>query len=129
MANLNFGWGYPIPKGLDADTEYGAYLVVETVTASQGACNFMFAQLRPSPIRSCNQDPRYTQVNPHWNVVVKSLELDIPMKMTPVQAELYKFVNQGVQDALYGRKTPAQALNDAHAQAQKVLDDYWSKKK
>lgn len=130
VAALAFGWGYVIPKGLDSDTEEAAYLLVEWITTTeQGACRFMFEQMRPSPLKKCNENPKYKEINPYWDVVKESLARDIPVKITPVQSQLYQALNQQVQEAFFRRKTAKEALAQAAEQAQRVLDEWWSKQR
>lgn len=127
VAGYSFGWSYPIPKGFDDDTNLGAYLAVEAITVKQGACDFMFDQMRPSPNRTCNDNPEYRKVNPAWDTVLKGLSNDISLKVTPVQSQMATLLKTAVGDAMYGKKAPKDALNGAATQAQKLLDDWWSK--
>lgn len=129
VSALSFGWGYTIPKKLDPDTEEAAYLLVEAITVKDGACKFMFEQMRPSPNKRCNENPKYKEINPYWEVVLKALESDIAMRVTPVQGQLYRFTNQALEQAMFGKAKPKEALDKAAAEAQRVLDDWRSKQK
>ena len=127
VAGLAFGWGYVIPKGLDEKVERAAYLWVRRLTYDEkGACWFMLQQARPSPIRECNENPRYEQINPHWQVVQESLERDVPVGIVPPQARILDQISQQVDRAMYGEVGAKEALDAAAEEAQRILDDYWS---
>ncbi|MES4786343.1 MAG: hypothetical protein C4294_11565, partial [Nitrospiraceae bacterium] len=76
----------------------------------------MFEQMRPSPLKKCNENPKYKEINPYWDVVKESLARDIPVKITPVQSQLYQALNQQVQEAFFRRKTAKEALAQAAEQ-------------
>ena len=86
----------------------------------------MQEQLRPSPIRACNEDPLYYEANPHWDKVLLSLESDVSVNILPVHTRVRDAVAQGVQSAMFGDASPEEALAQAATQAQSIIDEYWS---
>lgn len=60
VSGLAFSWGYVIPVNQSDLEKAAAYAFLKFLTtAEDGACYFMFAQGRPSPVRACNDNPAY----------------------------------------------------------------------
>lgn len=122
-----FGWGYVIPSGVPEEKREAAFQWIKKITYDlDGACWFMQEQSRPSPLKECNEDQMYFDVNPKWDVVQESLERDVSVNMLPIHNRVRDIVDQAVQAAMFGDKSPEQALNDAAVEAQAVVDEYWS---
>jgi multiple sugar transport system substrate-binding protein len=131
IAPLGFGWGYVIPTGLDPETERAAYNFVQRLTYDmgedvKGACWFMQQQARPSPLIECNEDPAFYELNPAWDNVKAALESDVALPIVPPQSRILDTLNQYVELAFFGDMSPEEALNTAAAEAQAILDEYWS---
>ena len=123
----SFGWGYIIPKGLDPEVEAAAFLFVKRITVDdEGACRFMMEQERPSPIIACNEKPEFAENNPHWDKVLTSLENDISIGITPVQAEINTTLMDYIEMIAFDEVSVEDGLNECAAEAQAILDDYWS---
>lgn len=122
-----FGWGYVIPSGVPDEKREAAFQWIKKITYDMdGACWFMQVQSRPSPLKECNEDQMYFDVNPKWNVVQEALERDVSVKMLPIHNRVRDVVDQAVQAAMFGDKSPEQALNDAAIEAQAIVDEYWA---
>ncbi|GAB4513523.1 MAG: hypothetical protein Kow0047_25200 [Anaerolineae bacterium] len=127
LSGETFAWGYVIPKAVPPEKREAAFKWVKKITYDvDGGGWFMLQQGRPSPIREVNEDPSYYEVNPHWDKVLKALETDVSVQILPVHTRVRDIVNQGVQAAMFGDMTPAEALRQAAEQAQAVIDEYWS---
>lgn len=127
VAGLTFGWGYVIPAGLDPDVEAAAFEWVRRITYDeQGACRFVLDQARPSPLQDCNENPAYTEANPHWDVVLDALSKDVAVGIVPPQTRILTTLTDYVDLALYGEIDPSEALDLAAEETQGFLDEYWS---
>lgn len=129
IAPVSFGWGYVIPKGLDPAVERAAFEWVKQITYEierTGACWFMQQQARPSPLKECNEDPIFYEINPAWDNVKRALESDVALPVVPPQSRILEIITQYVDLALYGEMSPQEALDAAAEEAQAVLDEYWA---
>jgi ABC-type glycerol-3-phosphate transport system substrate-binding protein len=127
VAGLTFGWGYIIPSGLDPAVEEAAYKFVRRITFDEaGACEFMKAQGRPSPLIACNEDPSFTERNPHWDKVQAALEADIPVGIIPPQTQVLALLTEYLELAAFGEMGAQEALDEAAGEAQALVDEYWS---
>lgn len=122
-----FAWGYVVPNVVTDARREAALKWLQKITYDEdGGGWFMMQQGRPSPIKAVNEDPSFYEVNPHWDKVLKSLESDVSVQILPVHAQVRDIVTQGVQAAMFGDASPAEALARAAEQAQAVVDSYWS---
>ena len=48
------------------------------------------------------------------------------MPITPVQGQLAEILNNHIEEAYFGLKSAEDALNDAAAEAQALLDEFWA---
>jgi len=123
---LAFAWGQVIPKAIAKEKQDAAYKFVEFLsTNNKGVCAFLFAQDRPAPLISCNANPDYKKNNPYWDIVLKALETDMSLPITPVQTEISSFMKEAVEKALLATAKPKAALDEAASKGQAVLDKYW----
>jgi len=127
VAALSFGWGYIIPSSLDPEVQAAAFEFIKRITwDEQGACFFMLEQERPSPLKDCNENPQYAEINPHWDKVVQSMENDVSVGIVPVQSEIISVLTDYVELVGFEEMSPEEALNAAAEEAQGILDGYWS---
>lgn len=127
ISGEEFAWSYVIPAGVPEEKREAAFQWVKKITYDMdGACWFMQEQSRPSPLKECNEDQMYYEVNPKWDLVLESLERDVSVNILPIHTRVRDIVDQAVQAAMFGDKTPEQALNDAADEAQVLIDEYWS---
>jgi len=128
IAGLAFGWGYVIPKGIDPKKYEAAYLLVEWLTTEEkGGGRFMLEQGRPSPVKKFNSNPEYYEINPHWDTILQILEADISIPITPAYIEQTSYIQRGVEEAMYRRKSPEEAIEWISEECQKLLDEFWTK--
>lgn len=126
VAALTFGWGYIIPSGLDEATQEAAFKFIKRITYDEAACDFMLQQERPSPLKDCNENPEYQEINPHWDKVVQSMENDVSVGIVPVQSEIISVLTDYIDLVAFEEMSPEEGLNMAAEEAQGILDDYWS---
>lgn len=120
------GWGYVIPKAVPEEKREAAFLFVDWLTTKEQAAGwFMMQQMRPSPVKAFNENPKYWEINPNWDTVIKSLEADVSIPLSPSFLEIQDVINQMVELATYGRMTPEEALAWGAEEAQNVVDDFW----
>lgn len=124
------GWGYAIPANIPAERQYAAYLLLEWLTAEPEAAGwFMLEQRRPSPIRGLNANPAYRKLNDQWDVVIRALESDVSIPITPVHSEILRSVIvKMATDVMAGTESPRVAVEKAQQQAQQILNTYWKDK-
>jgi ABC-type glycerol-3-phosphate transport system substrate-binding protein len=124
---MSFGWGYVIPSSLDPAVQEAAFKFVKRITwDEEGACRFMLEQERPSPLISCNENPEYAELNPHWDKVLQALENDVSIGIVPVQGEIFSTLMDHVELVAFEEMSVEDGLNAAAEEAQGILDDYWS---
>jgi len=120
-------WSYGIPVGVkhpDASWELVEWLSHEPTAA----CWFMQQQGRPSPLKACNEDPYYMEHFPKtWPVILEMLDNAIAIPLTPVNPEMRKKLAQALEEAVYGVKSPEEALAWAEKECQAILDEFWMK--
>ncbi len=126
-----WAWGYVIPKGLPKEVQDAAYEWIEWwITGKdpkgKDGCYFLFEQSQVSAVKECTADKAWYEINPYWDVVVKALQTDVSVPITPVQSQIAAFVDGAIEEAYYGTKTPKEALDSAAEQAQPLLDKFWS---
>ncbi|HQY93358.1 extracellular solute-binding protein [Caldilinea sp.] len=122
-----FAWGYVVPNAVPEARREAAFKWLQEITYEEESGGwFVMQQGRPSPIKAVNEDPSFSEVNPHWDKVLQSLESDVSVQILPIHAQVRDAVTQGVQAAFFGDASPADALAQAAQQAQGIVDDYWS---
>ena len=127
VSGLAYSWGYVVPAALSDDVKAAAVKWVEFLTMDpEGGCKFVLEQQRPSPVRTCNENPAYSDLNPYWDTVLEAFSHEVSATITPVQSQITDIVNQNIQAALLGTKTAEQALSDAADASQPLLDEYWA---
>jgi ABC-type glycerol-3-phosphate transport system substrate-binding protein len=121
------GWSYGIPSGVKFP--YESWLLTHWLSATKEAAGwFMMQQLRPSPMKEVNEDPFYRQAAPNvWPQLLKAMEKDVPVPITPVDDEIDKVLNQAMADVA-AKKAPARdALREAATGVQRELDAFWAR--
>jgi ABC-type glycerol-3-phosphate transport system substrate-binding protein len=130
VSGLQWAWGYSIPANLPREVQDAAYKWVEwwitQESVDKGGCQFLFKQTQVSAVKNCSEDPAWHDENPYWGVVVEALGTDVSIPITPAQSEVGSFLDEAVEEALYGQKTPQEALDWAAEKGQAVLDRFWS---
>ncbi|MBI3974324.1 MAG: extracellular solute-binding protein [Chloroflexi bacterium] len=113
---------YAIPQGAkepDATWEWLKY-----ITLGEGNRAFVKAQGRPSPVTKFNDDPDFQKQNPYWNTLVKqSLGLMFLLPPSPVWSDAQKALDNVDNVVLAGKKSVKEALDEAAAEVQRLLDE------
>ncbi len=127
LSGEQFAWGYVVPKAVTGATQDAAFKWLQEITYEPDSAGwFVEQQGRPSPIKAVNDQQSFYDVNPHWDKVLMSLASDISVAILPVHARVRDIANQGVQAAMFGDASAADALATATEQAQAVVDEYWA---
>lgn len=121
-AFLEGGWAFGIPR--IAKNQEAAWEWVKFTTASKYACEFVVAQNRPSPVVSCNADPRLSGASPYWNVVQRSLNEGVVVPLIDTYPQMREIMYEAQDNVLYEKMTPKAAMDAANGKAQKLLDEY-----
>ena len=118
------GWSYAIPKG--AKHPYESWLLIQYMTTHpDAACWFMHQQGRPSPVRTCNQDPALFENNPYMNVIGEALVRGYQIPISPIHSQLFDSIRQILPSVLEG--APIQGLlADTERRLQLELDQAWA---
>ena len=118
------GWSFSIANNISPQNQAAAWEWIKFTTMSQFACEFTIAQLRPSPMRRCNEDERLSAQNPHWEAVEKALTQAEAVPTFAINLQLHEIV-VNMQDAiLFEQLTPAEALEVYANEAQVLLDEW-----
>jgi multiple sugar transport system substrate-binding protein len=118
---------------LDFD-EAGALLGVgdvngdgETTTSMVGgACWFLQQQQRPSPLAGCDGYAREGVSHRMAEDILGVAVLDSVIAISPVQPESDQIIRRMSDEVLFGEKSIEDALADAEAEIQELLDTFWA---
>ena len=97
VTGYNFvgAWAYTIPAAHPPEKQAAAYKFAEFIGVHElGGCAFLFAQSRPSPVKACNENAAYYDINPYWDKVKEALAVDTPVQITPVQGPARRDLDQ-----------------------------------
>lgn len=121
------GWGYMIPQNAAHPDE--AWQLVKWLTTEiegTGACWFLQQQQRPSPLVDCDGYLKDGETHPRAESILSVAALDYAANISPVQPEADEIINRMVDDVLFGDKSAEDALADAEAEIQALLDEFWA---
>lgn len=121
------GWGYGIPTGVKHP--YESWLLTRWLSATKEAAGwFMQQQLRPSPMKEVNEDKYYVEKLPiAWPQVLKLMQKDVAVPITPVDGEIDKVLGQLMSDVGAKKGAIRDLLKQAAADCQRELDTYWAR--
>lgn len=91
-----------------------------------GACWFLQQQQRPSPLAGCDGYAREGMSHRMAADILGVAALDGVVTVSPVQPEAQEIINRMEDEVLFGEKSVEQALADAEAEIQALLDDFWA---
>jgi multiple sugar transport system substrate-binding protein len=124
----DIGWAFSIPT--DGKDKEAAWEWIKFTTTSQlGACKFVTAQNRPSPVISCNDDPELKGGTPYWGVVEADLKANVAVPVLPIHPKLADLMYEMEDAFLYEKMPVKEALDKYAADAQKMIDDYHAGKR
>jgi multiple sugar transport system substrate-binding protein len=122
------GWAFSIAT--DAKDKEAAWEWIKfTTTSKLGACKFVEAQNRPSPVIDCNDSPELKGGTPYWNVVEADLQANVAVPVLPIHPKIADLMYEMEDAFLYERMPVKEALDKYAADAQKLLDDYHAGKR
>jgi len=121
------GWGYMIPKNASNPDE--AWQLVKWLTAElegTGACWFIQQQQRPSPLVDCDGYLKDGESHPMAEQILSIAALDNVSAISPVQPQAMQIITRMQEEVLFDEKSIEQALADAEAEIQGLLDEFWA---
>jgi ABC-type glycerol-3-phosphate transport system substrate-binding protein len=121
------GWSYGIPTGAKYASE--SWELVKWLSATKEASGwFMQEQLRPSPMKAVNEDKYYVEKLPQaWPQLLKAMEKDVAVPVTPVDGEIDKVLNQLMTDVDAKKGSVRDLLKQAATDIQRELDTFWAR--
>jgi len=120
------GWGYMIPQNAAHPEE--AWELVKWLTTEiegTGACWFLQQQQRPSPLVDCDGYMLDGETHPRAETILGVAALDYTANISPVQPQADEIITRMTEDVMFGDKSPEDALAEAEAEIQALLDDFW----
>lgn len=121
------GWGYMIPKNASHPDE--AWQLVKWLTTEiedTGACWFLRQQQRPSPLANCDGYLKDGATHPLAETILGVAALDHLSPISPVQPQVLQIILRMQEEVLFDEKPVEQALADAEAEIQALLDEFWA---
>lgn len=91
-----------------------------------GACWFLQQQGRPSPLSGCDGYSKEGVSHRMAADILGVAALDGVVIVSPVQPEANEILNRMEDEVLFGEKSVEQALADAEAEIQALLDTFWA---
>lgn len=122
------GWSFGIANNISPQNQAAAWEWIKFTTLSKYACEFTVAQLRPSPVLSCNEDKRLSEQNPHWDAVKRALTQAEAVPTFAINLQLHEIVVNMQDSILNELMSPAEALKVYSDKAQALLDEWNTKK-
>jgi multiple sugar transport system substrate-binding protein len=121
------GWGYGIPSGVKHP--YESWLLTYWLSATKEAAGwFMVQQLRPSPMKEVNQDKTFLdQLPTAWPQLLKAMEQDIAVPITPSDGEIDKILNQAMNDVAAQKGALRDIVRQAAQDCQREIDAFWAR--
>ncbi|HEU5317347.1 MAG TPA: extracellular solute-binding protein [Chloroflexota bacterium] len=121
------GWSYGLPSGGKYASE-GWLLTRWLSTTKEAAGWFMQQQLRPSPMREVNEDKYYLEKLPvAWPQVLKVMQKDTAVPITPVDAEIDKVLGTAMNDVAAKKGAIRDIVRQAQTDVQRELDTFWAR--
>ncbi len=121
------GWGFMIPKNATHPDE--AWELVKWMTTEVeeiGACWFLQQQQRPSPLVGCDGYMKDGETHPMAESILAVAAKDNVASISPVQPQADEILERMIEDVLFGEKSIEKALEDAEAEIQELLDEFWA---
>ena len=120
-------WGYAIPTGVKNPD--GAWEFLKWTTADEGNREFFIPQVRPSPVKEFNKDPRFGEKFPDaWKLALEVMDLSVHSPASPVQEKLNEITLQMQEEALLHKRTPEDAIEWGATESQKEVDKWWEQR-
>jgi multiple sugar transport system substrate-binding protein len=118
---------YTLPKG--TKNVPAAWKLLLWMTREQGGCDFLTAQLRPSPWKQCTENSPVAKVADYWPVVINALNSTRSEPLTPMFNKFADIWNEMIQKATRHTAKADEAVATAVDEMKKANDEYWAKQK
>jgi ABC-type glycerol-3-phosphate transport system substrate-binding protein len=121
------GWSLVIPR--NARDQDAAWEWAKLIALSPVACSLAERQRRPSPLAGCNEQAALPTKQPFWSAIATALDKTVPLPIAPIQPQLEQVYRDMQVDLLTEKQPPRDTLELAARDAQKLLDDWRSKRR
>ena len=116
---------YTLPTG--TKHVYEAWKLLLWLTREEGGCDFLTAQLRPSPWKKCTEESPLAKTASYWPVVLQALGSTRSEPLTPMFNQFASIWNEMIGKATMHQSTAAEAVKWGAEEMAKVNDEYWAK--
>ncbi|MCD6384352.1 ABC transporter substrate-binding protein [Candidatus Sumerlaeota bacterium] len=117
------GFSFCIPRGVRHPEE--AWKFIKYITSKEIQLQWA-KETDEMPTRPACWTDEYFTKDPKWQVAIEAMKNAHPFPEVPFGAELWQYLNiDAVQQALFHKKTPKQALVDAAKKCRKVIEKYY----
>jgi ABC-type glycerol-3-phosphate transport system substrate-binding protein len=101
-----------------------AWKLLLWMSRGEGGCDFLTAQLRPSPWKACNENSPL-RVAEYWPVIEQALVSTRPEPVTPLFNQFMSVWDQMIEQATYGQMTAGEAVAWGAEEMTRANDEYW----
>ncbi|MCL6429621.1 MAG: extracellular solute-binding protein [Anaerolineae bacterium] len=116
---------YTLPAGTKHTAE--AWKLLLWLTREAGGCDFLTAQLRPSPWKACNENSPVSKVADYWPVVLSALDATRAEPLTPLFNRFASIWDEMLEKAMHHQSTAAEAIKWAAAEMSRANEEFWAK--
>lgn len=120
-ATWSGGFALVIPRG--AKNAEAAWEFIKWMTSPKPQFTYAKMSEQMSANKLAMEDP-YFMNDPKWRVFISEMEYSRYRPVTPVGAELWDQLARAVDQCVYHKMTPKQALDEAKKKTQRALDEF-----
>jgi len=102
-----------------------AWKLAMWMSRDDGGCQFLVAQLRPSPWKACNEGSALSQLAGYWSVVEAALTSARPEPRTPVFNQFLSIWDEMLDKATRHESDAAATITWAAAEMTTANDEFW----
>ncbi len=103
-----------------------AWKLLLWLTREEGGCDFLTAQLRPSPWKECTENSPISMAADYWPVVLSALESTRPEPLTPLFNRFASTWDEMIQRATMHQQSAAEAVAWGAEEMARANDEFWS---
>lgn len=104
-----------------------AWALAMWMSRGNGGCQFLAAQLRPSPWKACNEQSALAKLAPYWPVVEAALNSARPEPRTPLFNQFLSIWDEMLDKATHHQSDAAATITWATDAMTKANDEFWQK--
>jgi hypothetical protein len=95
------------------------------MSRDDGGCQFLVAQLRPSPWKACNEGSALSQLAGYWSVVEAALMSARPEPRTPLFNQFLSIWDEMLDKATRHETDAAATITWAATEMATATDEFW----